>query len=505
MIAEFLIYASAATTPYHLFLIVAAVIIGIVLGALPGLSSTFSCAVMLPLTFTMEPTTALIFLGAVYMSSTYGGSYGAILLNAPGTPQSITTTFDGFPMVKRGDGDLAMSLACLSSIIGGIFGIAALIFIAPPLAKIALSFGPPEFFWLAIFGLTIIASLSEGSLLKGLASGLFGVLLSMVGTAVVSGDTRFTFGQPALVGGITIVPATIGMLCLPVVIDMVGSPAKHIEVPDSKKRSFRLYEAFQILTSGKINIARSSVLGIFIGILPAAGGAIASLVAYSAAFRSSKKPELFRNGNPEGVIASESANNASVGSSLIPTFVLGIPGTPADAVILGAMLIQGLQIGPSLFSNQADIVWTFVAGLVCATILMFPLGMLMGIYAYKFILTFPKTLLVPLITSMILIGAFAIENNYFDVILTVLLGIFAWTIGKFGFSSAPIVLGLLLGPIAERGYSQSLLIGRATDNVFQMFFGRPICLVIITCILLSLFLPQLISFFMKKRKTHEFI
>ncbi len=502
MISEFLGYASAATTPHHLLLIVAAVVVGIVLGALPGLSSTFSCAVMLPLTFTMEPTTALIFLGAIYMSSTYGGSYGAILLNAPGTPQSITTTFDGFPMVKRGDGDLAMSLACVSSIIGGLIGIAALVLVAPPLAKIALSFGPPEFFWLAIFGLTIIASLSEGSLLKGFISGLFGVLLSMVGTAVVSGDTRFTFGHPALVGGITIVPATIGMLCLPVVIDMVGNPAKHISVPENVQRSFRLNEAIRTLIGGKINIARSSFLGVFIGILPAAGGAIASLVAYSAALRSSKRPELFRKGNPEGVIASESANNASVGSSLIPTFVLGIPGTPADAVILGAMLIQGLQIGPALFANQADIVWTFVAGLMCATILMFPIGIFMGRYAYKFILNFPKVLLVPLVSSMILIGAFAIENNYFDVILTVILGIFAWTIGKYGFSAAPIVLGLLLGPIAERGYSQSLLIGRATDNVPAMFFGRPICLVIIFCIILSLFLPRIINLYMKKRNCH---
>jgi len=251
-------------SPGNLTLIIAGVVVGIVLGALPGLSSTFSCAVMLPLTFSMVPVTALLFLGAVYMGSTYGGAYAAILINTPGTPQSIATTFDGFPMAQRGDGDLALTIACFASVIGGgVIGIAAFVWVAPPLAVFALKFGPAEFFWLAMFGLTVIATLCEGNLIKGLMSGFLGLLLSTIGVSVVSGDARFTFETTALLAGIHIIPGTIGLLCVPVIIDLVATRQRHLDMPTTGK-GFRLAESLRLSWHRKFNFVRSSVIGVLV-------------------------------------------------------------------------------------------------------------------------------------------------------------------------------------------------------------------------------------------------
>ena len=501
---EFLTHAADAFTPFMLAIAVIGLVIGIVLGALPGLSSTFSLAVMLPVTFSMEPVTGLIFLGTVYMGSTYGGSFAAILVNTPGTPQSITTTFDGFPMAKKGEGGKALSIACLASVFGGLFGIAVFVWLAPPLAEFALLFGPAEFFWLALFGLTIIASLSEGNLIKGLMSGFLGLALSQIGVSVVSGDMRFTYESTALIGGIPIIPATIGLLCMPVAIDLIADAGHHLKAPLEASRS-KFMGAVKEVAARKVNLLRSSVLGTVIGIVPAAGGAIASLVAYAEARRAAKPEDKFGEGDPGGIIASESANNATVGSGLVPTFVLGIPGTPPDAVILGAMMVHGVQLGPKLFSEHSDIVYTFVAGMTVGTILMLPIGLLIGRYIYMAVIKMPKSFLVPMVALMLIIGAFAIQNSYSDILIMFVLGIMAWTLGRFGFPAAPIVLGLLLGPIAEQGFAQSLMIGRAKDDIVGMFFGSGVSFFLITCIIGAIALPPLlrkVSPFSPRRERH---
>src|SRR5699024_3841404 len=243
------------------------------------------------------------------------------------------TTFDGFPMAKRGDGDLAVTLACLSSVIGGLVGAAALLLIAPPLANVALAFGPVDYFWLALFGLTLISSISEGSIMKGLAGAALGLLLSCVGVAQISAATRFTFGIDSLLGGINVVSGLIGLYCIPVLIDLVARPERHLEFTD-EARGFRLKEAIALCRKGKSGLIRGSIIGTVVGILPGAGGSIASLVSYGEARRASSQPESFGRGNPAGIQASESANNATVGGGMIPTLVLGIPGTPPDAVII---------------------------------------------------------------------------------------------------------------------------------------------------------------------------
>ncbi|GFE66775.1 tripartite tricarboxylate transporter permease [Litoreibacter roseus] len=479
----------SALSPFNLTLAFFGVIAGTLIGSLPGLSATMAVAVLVPFTFAMDPASGLIALGAVYTGAIYGGAYSAILVNTPGTPAAIATAMDGFPMAKRGDGDLAVTLSCIGSVIGGLVGALALLFLAPPLSTIALAFGPVEYFWLAIFGLSLIATLSKGNTLKGLIGGAIGLLLACVGSAVVGGDVRYTFGQVQLLGGIPVIPALIGLYCIPVLINLVVKPDDHLERRTAQVKGFRLLEALGLMWRSKVNVLRSSVLGTAIGILPAAGGSVAGLVAYSEAKRTSKTPEEFGKGATDGIIASETANSATVGGGFIPTLVLGIPGTPPDAIILGALLVQGIRTGPQLFTQQADIVFTFVMGLLIATILMLPVGLVMGRYAFKLIINIPKTALTPAVALLTVIGAFAIEVNTVHVLIMIILGIISWLIARIGFEASPIVLGLILGPIAEAGFVQAWLIGGAQGNIPAMFFTQPISLAIIAMTVLTLVTP----------------
>ncbi|HSM21071.1 MAG TPA: tripartite tricarboxylate transporter permease [Rubrivivax sp.] len=491
-------YLIAALTPLNLLLALAGVVAGTVIGALPGLTATMAVAVLVPFTFSMEPAAALIALGAIYTGAIYGGAYAAILLNTPGTPSAIATTFDGYPMARSGRGDLALTVACLSSVIGGLVGAACLLLLAPPMATVALRFGPVEYFWLAVFGLTLIASLGEGSTVKGLIGGCVGLLLSMVGVAEVGGDVRYVGDFKALLGGIDVVSALIGLYCVPVLIELVASPGRHLEAT-GRVASFRLREALALMGRAKFNLARSSVVGTVVGILPGAGGSIASLVAYSEARRVSPRSANFGKGEPEGVMATESANNATVGGGFIPTLVLGIPGTPPDAIILGALLVQGIRTGPTLFTEQGPIVYTFIWGLILATVIMLPVGLLIGRFAFSSIVAIPKAVLVPAVALLTVLGSFAVHNNAHEVQQMVVLGVAAWVMGRLGFSASPIVLGLILGSIAERGFVQGHLIGGARGNITAEFLGRPISIAIIAFILLGLLWP----WWVKRRQARQ--
>jgi putative tricarboxylic transport membrane protein len=475
-------------TPLNFIIALAGVCAGIVIGAMPGLTATMAVAVLVPFTFAAPPATALIALGAIYTGAIYGGSYAAILLNTPGTPSAIATTFDGYPMAKKGDGDLALTIACLSSVVGGLVGALCLILLAPPLAQFALSFGPVEYFWMAIFGLTLIASLSEGNIYKAAIGGCIGLLLSMIGVAEVGGDLRFTGESYTLLGGLDVVSALIGLYCIPVLIDLVASPASHMKI-STRVSSFRLKEGLTKCWTDKFNLLRSSVIGTAVGILPGAGGSIASLVAYSEARRSSKNPENFGQGESSGIVATESANNATVGGGFVPTLVLGIPGTPPDAVILGALLVQGIRVGPQLFTEQSDVVFTFMYGLILATLLMLPVGLLFGRYAFRLLIATPKALLVPTVAFLTMLGGYAVNNSGNDVVIMVVLGGIGWVLARFGFKQSPIVLGLILGVIAEAGFVQGYLIGSARGSVLAEFFTRPISMVVVAFILLTLFYP----------------
>ena len=490
----------AALSLQNLLLAFVGVVAGTAVGALPGLTATMAVAVLVPFTFTMDSAPALVMLGAIYTGAIYGGAYSAILLNTPGTPSAVATTFDGYPMAKRGDGDLAITLSCIASVFGGLVGALALLLLAPPLAQVALAFGPIEYFWLAVLGLTLVAALSTGDWLKGVVGACIGLMMSMIGSAVIGGDIRYTMDTEILQSGISVIPALIGLFCIPVLIDLVASGEEHLQIT-GKVSGFRLREATDIAIADKVNLARSSIIGTVIGVLPGAGGAIAALVAYSEARRSSKSPNTFGEGNPSGIIASESSNNATVGGGFIPTLVLGIPGTPADAVVLGALLVQGVKTGPSLFTQQSAIVYTFMFGLIIATLLMLPTGLVLGRYAYRSIISVPKALLVPGIATLTIIGSYAIHADIDDVYVMLGTGVIGWVLASFGFSAAPIVLGLILGPLAEQGFVQAWMIGSAKRDLFGMFFGRPISLAIIAVAILTLMYPVLAR--RKERKRRE--
>ncbi|MDQ3382296.1 MAG: tripartite tricarboxylate transporter permease, partial [Actinomycetota bacterium] len=306
--------------PAMLLLVLVGTVAGMAIGAMPGLSATMGVALLVPFTFAMDPTPGLVLLGAFYMGAIYGGSFTAILVNAPGTPSSIATAIDGYEMTKQGRSEHAIVAATVGSFVGGLVGVAFLIFLAPPLADFSLRFGPQEYFWVAVFGLTIIVSMSTGSLFKGLIGGALGLLLATVGISPVGGDVRFTFGQPVLQGGVPLVPALIGLFTIPEVIRLVARRRREAEMADAADGDLQGWlPMVKDILSRPVNLVRSSVIGTMVGILPGAGGSVANLVAYNEAKRASKHPETFGRGEVDGVVAAESANNGTVGGGFIPT------------------------------------------------------------------------------------------------------------------------------------------------------------------------------------------
>jgi putative tricarboxylic transport membrane protein len=332
--------------------------------------------------------------------------------------------------------------------------------------------------------------------------GCVGLLLGTIGVAEVGGDIRYVGDSQILLGGLDVVSALIGLYCVPVLIDLVATPDPHLKLTH-QVAGFRLKEALRISWGSRFNLARSSVIGTMVGILPGAGGSIASLVSYSEAKRVAKPHQRFGHGEPDGVLATESSNNATVGGGFIPTLVLGIPGTPPDAVILGALMVQGIRTGPQLFSEQSEIVYTFIYGLFIATLLMLPIGLVIGRYAFKSIVSIPKAVLVPSVAFLTILGSYAVHNNADEVKQMVALGIFGWIAGRAGFTASPIVLGLILGTIAESGFVQGYLIGNARGQPVAEFFTRPISIGIIIFILLGLLYPYLTNRKRAKGPTNE--
>lgn len=472
-----------------LLMIVAGLFGGLITGALPGLTATMAVALLVPFTFAMDPTEGLIVLGAIYMACIYGGSFSAILVNTPGTPSSIGTTFDGYPMAKKGEGERAILIATFASVYGGIIGVIFLLFLSPPLASVALKFGPPEYFWMAIFGVTIIASLASKNVIKGFVGGAIGFLISTIGIAPIGGDVRFTAGFPELQGGIELIVALIGFFCIPEALTMVGQRDKKFHLAEAGKVRGIFFKTLKEVMKKQGNLFRSSVLGTFIGILPGAGGNIANLVAYNEAVRVSKKPETFGTGIPDGIIATESSNNAVVGGGIIPLVTLGIPGAPPDAVLYGVLLLHGLRPGPELFTTHSKVIYTFILSLFVATILMLPVGVICGRLLHRTVVRLPIRFLAPIILFLTIIGSYSIRNNIMDVYIMLTLGVLGYILKRLEFHPGPIVLGLILGPIGEMGFVQALLMGQMLPNKWMIFFNRPLSWVLIIMSLLSLFWP----------------
>ena len=485
--------------PAHFLLLSIGVIMGIIFGALPGLTATMGLALLVPFTFTMSPTAGLIMLAGIYVGAMYGDAIPAILINTPGTPAAIATTFDGFPLAQKGMAQHGLVAAAVASAFGSLMANVVLVLAAPPLAIVSLKFGPPEYFWLGIFGLTIISTLSTGSVIKGFLAGCIGMILSAVGMAEIGGDIRLTFGFPELQGGIELIVALIGFFCMPEILSSVIGKRRAAYTDKPVKPTLGvIWEVTKFLLSKPVLMLRSAVIGTVVGFAPGAGGNIASMVSYNEAVRWDKNPEEYGKGTVKGVAASEAANSAMAPGSLIPLLTLGIPGSPPAAVILGALMLHGMRPGAELFSSYANVTFSFMMGLLVAAFLVTIIGSF-GSVIFSRIINIPSRYLAPGIIFMTVLGSYAIRNNMMDVWIMLFFGLIGYVSSKLNFHPAPIVLGLILGPFVEEGLVQSILAGQAVGGTFNYLVFRPISGVLIGLCLLSMLWPIYAMWRVKKK------
>ncbi|PJE26866.1 putative tricarboxylic transport membrane protein [Pseudooceanicola antarcticus] len=477
--------------------VIIGVIAGIVVGAMPGLSATMAISVLVPFTFGLEPLVALGLMAGIYNGAMYGGAIPAVLLRIPGTPAAVATTFDGYPMAQKGEGGFALQVAVVSSAFGGIASAFALMLLAPPLSKVTLLFGPSEVFWVAVFGLASIIFLLGGNPVKGLISACFGVFVSVIGSDPIYGNDRFTFGQLEMLDGINIVILLVGLYALPPVIDLLETPLKTGGVSSSKLGTESLWKALPRMKGFWKTWLRGSFLGIWIGILPGAGGSMAAFMSYNEARRTSKNPEEWGEGEPEGVAAAEVANNADTASALIPALTLGIPGTAVAAVMLGGLLVHGLQPGPMLFRDNPDIVFGFMWQFLFGAILLIILGGSLATNSFARLLNLPRPLLGSVIIVLMLIGVYSIHGRMFDVYLMLGFGAVGWVMDRLKFPLPPVVLGLILGGFAEENLRLALRIGRGDPMVL---FQNTTSLILVALTVAVIIGPSLKKRFIDSRK-----
>jgi putative tricarboxylic transport membrane protein len=472
----------------NIFMAAGGVFIGIVFGALPGFTAAMGVAILLPVTFGMDPATGLILLGSLFGGAMYGGSIAAILINTPGTPSAAATVLDGYPMAQKGLASRALRESVFASFLGGIFGVTMLLLFAPPLAKISLMFGPPEYFLLALFALTIIATLSEKAIIKGFLAGVLGLIISTIGMDPLLGFPRFSFGLPDLTDGIELVPALIGLFSIPEVLEIIHQHKKNVrqEIPNLKNIKIGFPPWKHIIRFIPLYL-RSSAIGTWIGILPGAGGSIASFMAYNETKRASKHPELFGTGIPEGVAAAESANNAMSGGALIPMLTLGVPGDSVAAIMMGGLMIHGLQPGAELFTRNSNIVYTFILALYLANILMLLYGTYFAPY-FTVLTNTPRHILAVSVMLLTVMGSFALRGNMFDVYVMVAFGILGYLMRTHGFPVIPTVLGIILGTQAEKGLNGTIAISYG-ENIIWFMLSRPLSLILILLTVLSIAFP----------------
>jgi len=457
---------------------------GLILGVLPGLGPTTGGALILPFTITLDPLSAIVLLTAIYCAGTYGGAITAVLINTPGTPAAAATCLDGYPLAQKGEAGRALGMATFGSAFGGLFSVIVLVFFAPILANIAYEFGQPEYFALAIFGLTMLASIGEGSPTKNLIAGAFGILLSTVGKDVMASIDRFTFGVNELTEGIGFIPVVVGMFAMSELLvqsnltnqifERIAMKAVRLPSKDDFKYCFK-------------TILRSSGIGSFIGILPAEGGTVASLIGYSEAKRWSKKPEEFGKGAIDGIAGAETANNAATGGAMVPTLALGIPGSATTAVILTGLIIHGLRPGPDLFKEQPEFLYGIFGAMFFANILFFIFGFF-GAKIFARITLIPNRLLWPMIFTLSVCGTYSLNQSFTDVFLMIGFGIIGYVMRKFGFSVVPVIIGLILGQLVELTLRQSLVI---FDGDWTLFFTRPIVVTFFILSVVALIFPNI--------------
>ncbi len=472
----------ALMDPQLLVLLFAATLGGVIIGALPGLNATTGAALLLPFTITMEPIPAIAILTTIYCAATFAGAITAILINTPGTSASATTCLDGYPLAQRGEAGRALGMATVSSTIGGIISVICLMLAAPLLARMAYNFAPPEYFALTVFGISMLATIGDGTPLKNIIAGALGVLLATVGKDLLTTVERFTFGFNELSEGIGFVPVMIGIFGISELLvqaEQLQGERKLIEMKAIKLPSREDYRRVWK------TILRSSGIGTFIGILPAEGATVASMIGYNEARRWSKTPEEFGKGAIEGIAGSEAANNAATGGAMVPTLALGIPGSPTAAVILAGLMIHGLQPGPTMFTEQAEFAYAIFWAMLLVTITFIFVG-LFGAKIFARVTFVPVQILWPIVFTFSIVGAYALDQSMLDVYIALASGVIGYFMRRFGYSVVPLAIGLILGGMLEKRLGQSLIM---LDDQWWLMFARPLSLLFFVLTILALFGP----------------
>ena len=449
-------------------LIFGGTVLGILFGSIPGITVTMGVALFLPITFSMEPVQGLSLLMGLYIGGTSGGLISAVLLNIPGTPASICTCFDGVPLAQQGKAGKALGIGIVFSFLGGMFSLIVLFFVSPWLASVALNFGAYEYFSIGIFSLTLVSTMSGKSFVKGLISALLGFSFTFIGMAPITALPRFTFGFKQLNGGLSLLPILIGLFAVSQLFESSGETEQEVKPIEYSIKGFGF--SLKEFVSQKWNFLRSAVIGTGVGILPGLGGAICSVVAYGVAKKQSKYPEKFGTGVIDGIVASETANNASTGGALVPLMTLGIPGDNTTAILLAGFMVHGITPGPLLFENNGVLVYGIFTALVLANIFMI-ISEFGGMRLFVKVLAVPKHILLPIVITLCVIGSYGLNNRMFDVWTMLFFGVLGFGMKKFDIPSTPLLLGAILGPIIETELRRGLMRSRGS---FLPFFTEPI-------------------------------
>lgn len=479
--------ATRLAEPGAIAMLLLGVVVGTTFGALPGLGSIVALSIALPFTFGMDPMLAMFLLAGIMSSVTFGGSVPAILLNTPGTPPNAATCFDGYPMAKRGEGARAVSISATSCLVGSIAGAIVTLSLLPVVKPIVFAFGPPEFFWLVVFGLVMIAFASRANMIKGLVGGGVGLMLSMVGYSEMYDSYRYTMGSDYLWDGIPLVPFVVGLFA---VSELISYSARGGATVSSDK-------AVEINWHGQVLIGikdvlsrpaqwiRASAIGAGIGIIPGLGGGVAAFMSYFVGMQRTREPDLYGNGSVEGIIASETANDAKEGGALLPTVAFGLPGSPDMAILLGAFTLHGLQPGPLMLRDHMDLIYALLFGIVVSQVATSGLGLATTPLLAR-LSVLPSRWIAPIVLVLVFVGTYMVRTNIFDVFMAVAAGIFGYILRRYGFPLITIVIGYILGPLAEKSYLQSMQI---SDGSLMIFVTEPIALVLMLATITTLLVP----------------
>ncbi len=472
--------------------VVTGVLLGIVFGALPGIGSTLGMAIVLPLTIPLSGANAIILLVSIYSGAMYSGSIPSILVNVPGSSADAATTFDGYPLARKGKAINALVVSAVSSAVGGTIAVIILLLLSPLMIELVLLFGSPQYFLMAVLGLAMITVVTKGSIFKGITAGAFGLLLATIGVAPTVPVQRYTFDMLALYDGLDFVAVLIGLFAIAEMIQLAGER----QVADEEAGlQGNVWEGVQATFRHPVTLVKSALIGLFIGAIPGSGAAISNFISYGEAVRASSTPEKFGEGTEEGVVATDAANNATVGGSLIPTLSFGIPGSGSTAVLLGGLIMHGLRPGPDLFTTQLDLTYSIFLAIFVGNIIILILGLFITPRT-GYLTVIDTDYIIPVIVVLSTLGAIALRTNWIDVWTIVILGILGYFMKKYDYSVIAFVLGVILGPIAEQNLYRSLSI---SGGSFSIFVSTPLSLALVLATVLILFGPFLKAKFVKLR------